>query len=224
MILIAIALFAVSAHLATPLEMARNHQDRPALEKLAGDAEAAAAKAPNDLDAQLRFALAASYLAEVDLELRDKRAAQQAAVRGIKAAEKAVALKPDSGEAYRLLGMLCGQAITDLMSGLSYGPRAKDAIAKAVSLAPKSAEAYLARGVGNYYLPPQLGGGVEAAMADFHKSIELDSKDAEAWLWLGLGLRKENKDAEARQAFTKSLELNPNRLWVKQQLEKTPPK
>jgi Flp pilus assembly protein TadD len=41
---------------------------------------------------------------------------------------------------------------------------------------------------------------------------------------LGLSLRKENRDAEARQAFTKSLELNPNRVWAKQQLEKTPAK
>ena len=37
-----------------------------------------------------------------------------------------------------------------------------------------------------------------------------------------LSLRKENKNAEARQAFVKSLELNPNRIWVKQQLNKTP--
>ena len=41
-------------------------------------------------------------------------------------------------------------------------------------------------------------------------------------MWLGLGLRKENKDAEARQAFQKSLELNPRRVWAKQQLDKTP--
>ena len=208
----------------TPLEMARDRQDRAALEKSLGEAESAAAKAPGDFDALMRCSVAASYLAEVELETRDKKAAQQAAMRGSKAAEKAVALKPANGEGWRVLGMLYGQAITDLMSGLSYGPRAKDAINKAVSLAPQSAPVYLARGVGNYYLPPQLGGGVETALADFRKAIELDPKNAEAYLWLGLGLRKQNKDAEARQALTKSLELDPNRVWVKQQLEKTPPK
>jgi tetratricopeptide (TPR) repeat protein len=135
-----------------------------------------------------------------------------------------VELKPDDAENYRVLGTLCGQAITDLMSGLTYGPRAKDAIAKAVARAPNSSMVYVARGVGNYYLPPQLGGGLESAVADFRKAIDLDSRNAEAYLWLGLSLRKENKDAEARQAFEKSLALNPNSVWVKQQLSKTPAK
>ncbi len=110
------------------------------------------------------------------------------------------------------------------MSGLSYGPKAKDAINKAVEKAPKSSMMYVARGVGNYYLPAQLGGGAKLSIPDFQKAIELDPKNAEAYLWLGLSLRKENRDAEARQAFTKSLELNPNRVWAKQQLEKTPAK
>jgi hypothetical protein len=39
-----------------------------------------------------------------------------------------------------------------------------------------------------------------------------------------VALRKENKDAEAREALTKALALDPNRVWVKQQLEKTPSK
>jgi Flp pilus assembly protein TadD len=71
-------------------------------------------------------------------------------------------------------------------------------------------------------LPSQLGGGVETAIADFRKAIDLDPNNAEAWLWLGISLRKENKNAEARKALQKALALNPNRVWVKQQLEKTP--
>jgi tetratricopeptide (TPR) repeat protein len=206
------------------LETARDHQDRPALDKMVEEASVAAAKAPNDSEAQYRLALAASYSAEIAMEEHDRKAARAAAERGIKAAEKAVALKPDRAEYYRVLGTLYGQAITDVMSGLSYGPRSKDAINKALQLAPNSSEVYVARGVGNYYLPQQLGGGTAAAMADFRKAIDLDPKNAEAYLWLGLCLRKENKDAEARQAFTHSLELDPNRVWVKQQLEKTPSK
>ena len=206
------------------LDAARNRQDRPALEKLTNDACGAAGQAAGDFDAQMRCAQAASYLAEVDQEQRDEKAAQQAALRGVQAANKAVALKPQSGDAYRLLGMLYGQSVTDLVSGLSNGPRAKEAINKAVALAPNSSNVYVARGVGNYYLPQQLGGGAEAAIADFRKALELDGKNAEAYLWLGLALRKENKDAEARQAFTKALELEPDRVWTKQQLDKTPAK
>jgi tetratricopeptide (TPR) repeat protein len=206
----------------SPLEVARDQQDRAALARMVNEAAAAADKAPNNPDAQYRMALASSYLAEVDQEVRDKKAAQQVAIRGIKAAARAVELKRDSAEYYRVLGTLCGQAITDLLSGLSYGPRAKDAIDKAVALAPKSSQAHVAHGVGDYYLPSQLGGGVETAIADFRKAIDLDPNNAEAWLWLGISLRKENKNAEARKALQKALALNPNRVWVKQQLEKTP--
>jgi Tfp pilus assembly protein PilF len=105
---------------------------------------------------------------------------------------------------------------------LSYGKRAKDAIDKAVQMDPKSPAAYMARGVGNYYLPPALGGGIDLAVADFRKALVLDAKDADAWLWLGIALRKQNKNGEARSAFTKSVELNPKRIWAKEQLDKTP--
>jgi len=208
----------------TPLELARDQQDRGALTRMVNDAAQTADKAPNNADAQYRMALAASYLAEVNQELHDKKAAQQAAIRGIKAAEKAVALKPNEAEYYRVMGTLCGQAITDLLSGLSYGPRAKDAINKAVALAPKSSSVYVARGVGNLYLPAQLGGGAEQAIADFRKAISLDPNDTEAWLWLGISLHRENKNAEARQALGKALALDPHRVWVKQELEKMPGK
>ena len=205
------------------LELARDRQDRASLQKSVDDASAAAAKAPNDAQAQYKLALACSYMAEVAQELRDKKQARQFAERGIQAAEKAVALKPEA-ENYRLLGTLYGQAITDLLSGLSYGPRARDAIDKAVEKAPKSSAVYVARGVGNYYLPAQLGGGARNAIADFRKAIELDPRNAEAYLWLGIGLHKENQDSEARRALSKSLELDPNRVWAKQQLDKIPPK
>jgi tetratricopeptide (TPR) repeat protein len=208
----------------SPLEVARDKQDRAILTDLAAQHAAAAAKSPNDAEVQYRAALAESYLAEVQIELKDRKSGAQAAEQGIKFAEKAVALKPDNAEYYRLLGTLYGQAVTNIMSGLSYGAKAKDAINKAVERAPKSSMVYVARGVGNYYLPAQLGGGPKLAIPDFQKAIELDSKNAEAYLWLGLSLRKDNRDDEARKAFAKSLELNPNRLWAKQQLEKTPGK
>ena len=206
------------------LEMARDRQDRTMLQSMIGQLSAAAAKAPNDHTAQYSLAVGCSYLAEVMIEQHERKPARQIAEQGIKAGEKAVALNPASADYYRVLGTLYGQAITDIMSGLSYGPKAKDALAKAMERAPKSSAVWVAHGVGNYYLPAQLGGGAAQASADFREAIKLDPKNAEAYLWLGVSLRKENKDAEARQALTKALELNPNRVWVKQQLDKTPSK
>jgi tetratricopeptide (TPR) repeat protein len=205
------------------LETARDAQDRPALERIAGEYAAAADKAPNDAEAQYRAAVAQSYLAEVALEVKDKKLAEEAAERGIKPAERAVALKADVARYYVVLGTLYGQVIpANVLMGLSYGKKCKDAIQKAIEKDPKLASAYEARGVGNYYLPQAFGGGFELAISDFRKSIELDPKRAESYLWLGLSLRKQNKNAEARQAFQKALELDPNRVWVKQQLDKTP--
>ena len=208
----------------TPLETARDLQDRATLEKMVEQYSGASAKAPNDAAAQYRLALACSYQAEVDIELRDKKAGQLAAERGIKAGEKAVSLKPDSAEYYRVLGTLYGQAIVDIPSGLNYGAKAKDAINRAVERAPKSSAVYVARGVGNFYLPAMLGGGPKPAIDDFRKAIELDPNNAEAYLWLGVSLHKDNRDADARKAFEKSLSLNPKRVWTRQQLDKTPAK
>jgi tetratricopeptide (TPR) repeat protein len=208
----------------TPLETARDLQDRGTLERLVEQYSAAAAKAPNDAEAQYRLALACSFQAEVAIEEHDKKAGQQAAERGIRAGERAVSLKPDSAEYYRVLGTLYGQAIVDIPTGLNYGAKAKDAINKAVEKAPKSAAMYVARGVGNFYLPAMLGGGAKPAIDDFRKAIELDPNNAEAYLWLGVSLHKDNRDADARKAFEKSLTLNPRRVWTRQQLEKTPAK
>jgi len=209
----------------SPLELARDRQDRPALQKLLADAMATAAKAPRDAAAQYHAALTASYAAEVALEVRDKKAAEDAALKGIQAAERAIALNPKSAPNYVVMATLCGQVIpANILMGISYGKRAKDSVEKAIATDPRLSSAYEARGVGSYYLPAGFGGGYDLAVADFRKAIELDPKNAEAYLWLGLSLRKQNKDAEARQAFARSLEIDPNRVWAKQQLDKTPAK
>jgi tetratricopeptide (TPR) repeat protein len=207
----------------TDLEKARDAQDRAALERLAAQSLSAAQSKPNDAAAQYKLALAESYVAEVAIEVRDKNAAHNAAEAGIDAAKKAVALKGDSAEYHRLLGTLCGQAISaNVLQGMRYGHCAQDEVNKAVQLDPKASVNYLARGVGNYYLPQGLGGGFDLAIKDFLKAAELDPQSAEAQLWLGLTLRKQNKNPDARKAFQKAIELNPARVWAKQQLDKTP--
>ena len=193
------------------------------MERIVGEIRAAAEKEPQDASAQYRLALAESYAAEIAIEMRDKMAAKNAAQAGIEAAERAVALKPESAEYQRILGTLCGQIVSgNGLAALKFGKCALTAVSKAIELDPKSSMAHLSHGVGNYYLPPAFGGGMEAAIKDFHKSIELNPKNADAWLWLGIALRHVNQPDEARKAIAKSVELNPNRVWAKQQLDKTP--
>lgn len=215
---------AVAGWAAQPeLQVARDRQDRAALEKMAEQAAAAEQKADGDAAAHYRAAVAYSYLAEVAQEMRDKGGVKRAAEAGIRSAERAVALKPDVAEYHRILGTLYGQIVpVNVLAGLSYGKKAQDAIAKAIEQDPKSSAAYVSRGVGNFYVPQGLGGGLDLAIKDFQKAIELNPKSDEAYLWLGLAMRKANRNADARKAFSRSLELNPNRIWAKQQLEKTP--
>jgi tetratricopeptide (TPR) repeat protein len=213
------------------LDKARDAQNRGALERLASQLAGPADKLPNDAQAQYRLALAQSYVAEVAMETGDKNAARAAAETGIKAAERATTLKPEVAEFHRVLGTLCGQVIpANLLAGMRYGHCAQDEVTKAVQMDPKSPANYLSRGVGNYYLPAALGGGIDAAIKDFQKAVDLDPRSADArvsaevHLWLGLALRKANRNAEAHKELQRAVELDPARAWARQQLAKTPEK
>ena len=208
---------------ADPLEDARNRQDRGYIRWAAVQADAAARKNPKDAAAQYRLAVAQSYRAEVALEVHDKQVAQTAAEDGIGAAERAVGLQPRVAEYHRILGTLCGQVIpAKLWLAVRYGGCARTEITRAIELDGRSAKAYLSRGVGNYYLPSGMGGGFDLALRDFDKAIQLDPNLADACLWRGIALRKLHRNAEAYRSIARSLQLNPGRIWAKQQLDKTP--
>ncbi len=206
------------------LMKARNAQDQPALERIASQAMARADKEAGDAAAQYNAAFAESTLAEVAMEVRDKNLARAATDAGARMAERAVTLKPEIAEYHRIYGTLCGQAAAAVggLGALKFGRCALDEVNKALQLDAKSPMNYLSRGIGNYYLPAALGGGVELAMKDFEKAAELDRKLPEAHLWMGVALRKLNRNAEARKEFQKGVELDPSRVWAQQQLEKTP--
>ena len=207
------------------LVRARDRQDVPSLQALAAKLADAAGKSPNDAGAQYRLALADSYLAEVAQELGDKAAVQKAAEAGIVAAERAVALQGNVAEHHRILGTLCGQAVpAGVLLAVKYAKCASASIHQALELDPKSSMAYIGQGVGNYYLPAAFGGGVELAIRDFKKAVQLDPKSPEAYLWLGIASRKAGRNTEARAALQKAVDLGPERVWARKQLEKTPAK
>jgi tetratricopeptide (TPR) repeat protein len=203
---------------------ARDAQDQTALQRIASQAAARADKEASDAGAQYNAAMTESTLAEVAMEIRDKSLARTASEAGMRTAERATMLKPDVAEYHRIFGTLCGQAAaaTGGLGALKYGRCALDEVNKAVQLDAKAPMNYLSRGIGNYYLPAALGGGVELAVKDFERAAELDGNLADAHLWMGLALRKLNRNAEARKEFRKAVDLDPARAWARQQLEKTP--
>jgi tetratricopeptide (TPR) repeat protein len=201
---------------------ARDAQDKSRLQALAAQA-LAAAQGKTDARPHYEAALVHSYWAEVLAELRDNAASRQAAEAGFPAAERSVQLEPGSAEYHRLLGTLYGQVIPgNVASGVRYGRKTLDELNRAIALDPKSALAYVSRGIGKYYLPAMFGGGAEKALEDLRKALELDPASDQAHLWLGIALRKAGRNAEAREALAKAVQLNPRRAWAKQQLEKTP--
>jgi len=206
------------------LMAARDHQDLPALNTLITQYQQAAQAKPDCNECLYKLALANSYAAEVAMELRDKHKSESFAEAGMGMAQKLTAAGANNAEYHRLLGELCGQVIpaNPIFGALKYGQCARDEIDKALQLDSTLALAYVSRGVGNYYLPSSMGGGLDIALKDFDKALSIDPKLSEAYLWKGITLRKANRNGEARQAFQKALEVNPQRLWAKQQLDKTP--
>lgn len=224
-----LGMFAVSATLcgrdATgDLLSARNRQDVSALESAIQHLQQVAQQNSSSADANYRAALAYSYAAEVTMEIHDKKKSASMAESGLEFAKKAVAANSNSAEYHRLLGELCGQVIpaNPILGSLKYGQCARAEIDKAIELDGKLALAYVSRGVGNYYLPASMGGGVDLALKDFDKAIQLDPKLAEAYLWKGVTLHKANRNAEARSALERAWQLDPNRVWIKDQLNKIP--
>ena len=219
-------LLLTAACIAAPgeLEKLRNAQDRAALDTRAAALHADAEKTGNDAARWHRAALAYSYAAEVAMELRDKRGSQAAAEAGVRDAQRAIALNGKAADYYRVLGTLCGQVIpaNPVMGALAYGRKAKDALDKAIALDPKSAMAHVAHGVGYFYLPANFGGGPVNAVKDYQRALQLDPKCADAYLWMGVALAKQGQNKAARDAFSKALQLEPDRKWAKQQLDKTP--
>jgi tetratricopeptide (TPR) repeat protein len=203
---------------------ARDHQDLVTLNHLIEQCDQGAKANPQCTECLYKLALANSYAAEVAMELRDKRKSEAYAEAGMEFAQKAAAGNANNAEYHRLLGELCGQVIpaNPIFGALKYGQCAKEEIDKAIQLDGKLALAFVSRGVGNFYLPSSMGGGLDIALKDFDKALALDPKLSEAYIWKGVTLRKANRNAEARQAFQKALEINPQRMWTKQQLDKTP--
>ena len=206
------------------LNAARDRQDLKALDGSIARLMQTAQSNQKSADAQYDLALAYSYAAEVATEVHDKKKAESYAESGIDAAKQALASNDSKAEYHRLLGNLCGQVIPSnpLLGALKYGQCARDEITKAIQLDGKLALAYVSQGVGNFYLPSSMGGGVDLALKDFDKAISLNPNLPDAYLWKGVALRKAGRNGDAHTAFQKALQLDPQRAWAKQQLDKTP--
>ena len=137
------------------------------------------------------------------------------------------ATKLELAETYALRSSVLGQLIgSNPLRGMTLGPRSSNAMDRAVELGPNNPRVWLLRGIGAMFTPGLFGGGLDKAEAYLTKAIALFPNDkpapampawghAEAYIWLGQLHKRRDRIDDARQAFSKALELEPENGWVK---------
>jgi tetratricopeptide (TPR) repeat protein len=130
-------------------------------------------------------------------------------------------------ETYALRSSVLGQLIgSNPVRGMILGPRSSSAMDRAIELGPRNPRVWMLRGVGAMFTPAMFGGGLEKSEQYLRKAITLFADDrparplpawghAEAYAWLGQLLHKQKRIDDARAAYTKALELQPENGWVR---------
>jgi len=163
----------------------------------------------------------------VELSDKQKKEHLDEAVRLL---EKTIELKPDFAEAHALLSAVYGMKATGIISGMKYGPKADKQIKIAREQSPENPRITLIDGISLYYKPGMFGGSVEKAAEQFEKAIqqfqtfEPENKLMPEWgyievyAWLGQAQKEQKNYQEARKAYRKALEIDPDYGWVKHAL------
>ncbi len=143
--------------------------------------------------------------------------------------EKVREERPSDAEAHALYATVNGNLITGMWSGMRRGPRADEAFERARKLAPENPRVAMQEGVSRLFRPGFAGGGVDKAVKDLTRALELFAMEppdspwpnwgrAEIHAWLGLALTTKKDYAGARAHLEKALGLEPEYAWVKETL------
>jgi len=140
--------------------------------------------------------------------------------------------KAPTADVLALRGGVIGQLIGlsgNPLAGMTMGPKASGLVDRAMELEPTNPRVWLIRGMSAMFTPKMFGGGTDKAARDLRKAIELFQAEhpvapapswghPDAYIWLGQALQKDDKIDEARAAYQKALELQPENMWVQQVL------
>ncbi len=182
--------------------------------------------------------LVSYYIGFVDMKLfyhylsqEEKDRAAQYLEEGIGHLEKAVELKDDFAEGYALLSLMLGNKIgINPMLGITLGMKSGRLMDKAFELAPENPRVSLIAGESAYYRPKAFGGGKEKALEHIQKALAcfktFQPRTAilpswgldEAYAYQGMILTDKEQFLEAMKSYEKAVEVNPDNLWVKNDL------
>ena len=130
-------------------------------------------------------------------------------------------------ESYAVRSSVIGQLIgSNPLRGMTLGRKSSAAMDRAVELGPNNPRVWLLRGIGAMFTPSLFGGGLDKAEEYLNKAVALFPSDtpaapmpawghAEAYIWLGQVHKRRDRIDEARQAYTRALELQPDNGWVR---------
>lgn len=142
--------------------------------------------------------------------------------------ERSIGIEPIA-ESHALLSSVLGMQIVSDADAMTLGMRSDSELGRARRLGPRNPRVRLLEGIATVHKPEMWGGGHKAALAHFQAAIELFAEDepetplpawghAEAYAWLGQTYAALGKVDEAREAYTRALEVAPAYRWVRQVL------
>lgn len=144
---------------------------------------------------------------------------------------RALAGQPGDAEALAVRASLLGMSMQfHPGSMMTLGPEIEEATERALHAGPDNPRVLLLAGLNTLNKPSFVGGGAEPALAQLRKSQELFASVApadstapdwgqdDAYLWAGRASMQLGKPADARAAYLRVLELNPDQTWVRREL------
>lgn len=170
----------------------------------------------------------ASWRAMPLVQRTDRDGAKRIGLDGVEHLDRALAIDPDFAEALALKGGLQGMLIgAGGGSPMTLGPQSDANLARAERLAPGNPRVALLDGVGILHKPAIFGGGAKKALARlaeagarFETETVVDStlpdwgRD-DVHVWTGRAYAGQKRWAEARDAYRRALQVNPDHGWAR---------
>ena len=168
----------------------------------------------------------ANHLLAREEDSKDRASAHlESAVESLK---EVIRLDAESAEAYALLNSVYGRQISlNPMKGMLLGRRSKRALDKAEELAPDNPRVVLAAALSDFNTPGMWGGDKGRAMEGFRRAAALFALEEpadplqpvwghrEVYAWIGVAHLDRDERDEAKAAFEKALEIDPDFGWVR---------
>ncbi len=137
----------------------------------------------------------------------------------LKAVETLISVEPKNAEYHAWKGTILGTLSQDggPADMIKYGMGAMQAFEKALQLDPDNVRARFGRGIGRLMAPEGFGGDVDGAIQDIKSALK--EPFPEGYYYLGVAYQKKGMLDQAKEAFLKALDMNPDYKEARKALE-----